>query len=88
VNKIYIISQGKNGFLNGRKIQEAISVAHEVVHAIKVKKLLSMVVTLNLSKAYYKAIWNYLRLMLIHIGFKTLVVNWIMGFLTSIYFVV
>jgi hypothetical protein len=54
-------------------------VAREVLHSIKSKRMPSMVVKIDLSKAYDKTRWLYLRLMLIHVGFCLPFVNWVMS---------
>eukprot|EP00253_Pinus_taeda_P014508 PITA_14508 len=46
------ISMEQFAFLNGRQIHEAIGVAQEVTHSIKVKKKKGVVLKIDLSKAY------------------------------------
>jgi hypothetical protein len=41
---------------------------------------------MDLSKAYNKTNWLYLRLILIHVGFNLFVVNWIMSCVSSVNF--
>jgi hypothetical protein len=43
---------------------------------------------LDLSKAHDRSFWLYLRVILLHIGFGVQMVNWIMGCLSSISFVI
>jgi hypothetical protein len=64
------ISNEQFGFLLGKQIHEAIGVVQEGLHTIKTKKLSSMVIKLDLSKAYDRESWMYLRMMLIHLGFN------------------
>ena len=45
------ISKEQFGFLEGKQIHEAIGVAHEVLHNIKVHKLKGVVLNIDLSKA-------------------------------------
>jgi hypothetical protein len=70
--------------LEGRQIHEVIGSAQEGLHTIKTKNMHGMVVKLDLSKAYDMTCWLYLRLVLIHVGVCLLVVNWIMGCVTSV----
>eukprot|EP01018_Ginkgo_biloba_P004985 Gb_28741 [translate_table: standard] len=65
----FSISKEQFSFLQGRQIHEAIGVAQEGLHTIKTKRLKALVVKLDLSKAYDRASWLYLRLMLLHLGF-------------------
>jgi hypothetical protein len=45
-------------------------------------------IKLDLSKAYDKVSWLYVRLLLIHLGFSLPLVKWIMGCVTSATFLV
>jgi hypothetical protein len=46
------ISLGHFGFLEGRQIYKAIVFAKESLHSIKIKKMSTMLIKLDLSKAY------------------------------------
>ena len=46
------ISKEKFGFLDGRKIHEAIGVAQETLHSIKISRKKCMIVKIDLFKAY------------------------------------
>jgi hypothetical protein len=77
------ISSEQFGLLEGREIHELVRVA-QALHSIKVKRLKAMVVKVDLSKTYDRARWLYLRLMLIHLGFKSQFVTWVMNCVTLI----
>jgi hypothetical protein len=62
------ISDEQFGFLDGCQIHEAISIAQEVLHSFKSKKVYGFLVKLDLSKAYDKVRWIYVRLALIQMG--------------------
>jgi retron-type reverse transcriptase len=47
-----LISTKQFGFLNGRKIHDAIRVAQEGMHTIKTQKLSAMILKLDIYKAY------------------------------------
>lgn len=53
---------------------------------MKHKKIPSMVMKLDLSKAYDMSSWLNMILLLLHVGFSVHVVKWIMGCLTPVYF--
>jgi hypothetical protein len=76
------------GFLQGRRIQDAIGTTHESLHSIKKKKLKSLVLKLDLRKAYDCIDWELLRLILINVGFRIQMTNWIMACVTSSSYVV
>eukprot|EP00253_Pinus_taeda_P028824 PITA_28824 len=77
------ISNEQFGFLEGRQIHEAIGVAQETIHSVKLGKRKGGVVKIDLSKAYDRIIWTYLRMMLTHLDFKIDFINWIMGCIKS-----
>lgn len=78
------ISPEQFGFLNGRQIHEAIGVAQEVLHSVKLKNKKGGVIKIDLSKAYDRINWIYLRMLLTHLGFKVDFIRWIMGCITDV----
>ena len=82
------ISCEQFGFLPGRRIHDAVGVIQEGLHTIHGKHLKSMVLKIDLSKAYYRVSWTYLRVILSKMGFSSLFISWVMSNLTSISFVV
>jgi len=73
-------------FLKGRQIHEAIEVAQEGLHSLKIKKLKCVVIKIDLSKDFDRVNWLYIRMLLIHLGFGVAFMKWIMACLTSISF--
>lgn len=59
----------------------------QVLHSIKMNKL-STVMKIDIGKAYDKVNWTFLILVLLQIGFTLEWVNWIMGCMTLVSFVV
>lgn len=82
------ISKEQFGFLNGRQIHEAIGVAQETLHSVKQKNKKGAVIKIDLSKAYDRINWIYIRLLLTHLGFKMDFISWIMGCITNVSYVV
>jgi hypothetical protein len=82
------ISREQFGFLEGRQIHEAIGVAQEGLHNMKTRKLKGAVVKIDLSKAYDRVSWLYIRLLLTHLGFEVPFINWVMSCITSTTFAV
>eukprot|EP00253_Pinus_taeda_P008825 PITA_08825 len=80
------ISMEQFAFLEGRQIHEAIGVAQEVLHSIKQKKKKGVVLKIDLSKAYDRINWLYLRMLLTHLGFSYTFISWIMGCMTNVSF--
>jgi hypothetical protein len=52
------LSSEQLGFLKGRRIQDAIGTAHEILHSIKKKNLKSLVLKLDLKKSYDSIDWE------------------------------
>jgi hypothetical protein len=81
------ISKEQFGFLDGRKIHEAIGVAQEGLHNMKTRNLKGVVVKIDLSKAYERVNWLFIHLLLTHLGFEVPFINWVMGCISSTSFV-
>eukprot|EP00253_Pinus_taeda_P025786 PITA_25786 len=72
------------GFLDGRQIHEAIGVAQEVIHSVRQQKKKGVVFKIDLSKAYDRINWIYLRMLLTHLGFNYSFISWIMGCISNV----
>jgi hypothetical protein len=83
-----VIGDEQFGFLQNRQIHDAVALAQESLHSVKKKKLKVSFFKLDLSKAYDRVNWTFLRLVLIQLGMNLKVVNWIMGSLNSASFAV
>jgi len=73
-------------FIEGGLIHEAIGLAQEGLHTIKQKPNPATFIKLDLSKAYDKVSWIYLKLLLIHLGFSLPMIRWIIGCITIVSF--
>lgn len=65
--------------MDGRQIHEVVGVAQETLHSIKKSRRTGEIVKINLSKAYDRINWIYIRIFLTHLGFNIGFVNWVMG---------
>ena len=72
------ISKEQFGFLEGRQIHEAVAMAQEGMHSININHLKGVVIKIDLSKAYDRVSWLYIRLLLTHLGFHIDFIRWIM----------
>jgi hypothetical protein len=77
------ISKEQFGFLENRQITDAIGVAQEALHSIKVKNTKYLVLKLDMMKSYDRVDWRFLRLVLLQIGLILEATNWIMGCVSS-----
>lgn len=82
------ISEEQFGFLEGRQFHEAIGVAQEGLHSLKTKRLKGVVLKIDLSKAYDKVSFLYIKLLLTHLGFEIAFIRWIMSYISSVSFFV
>ena len=57
-----VITEEQFGFLQNRKILDAVSIAQEVIHTIKKEKQPTFALKLDLSKAYDRVSWTFIRL--------------------------
>ena len=73
--------------MQNRKILDVVSIA-QVIHSIKKEKQSAFALKLDLSKAYDRVSWTFIRLVLIKLGMNMEVVEWILGCIQSTYFVV
>jgi hypothetical protein len=82
------ISQEKFGFLEGHQIHEAIGVAQEGLHSLKTSRSRGAILKIDLSKAFDRVNWSYLRLLLTHLGFEVPFIKWVMACITWVSFAV
>lgn len=82
------ISDEQFGFLHERLIFDAIGTAQETIHFVKLSRASSIVLKLDLFKAFDLVDWSFLRLLLLNAGLSLLITNWILGCITSVNFVV
>eukprot|EP00253_Pinus_taeda_P034809 PITA_34809 len=78
------ISSEQFAFLHHRQIHEAIASAQELIHTLQSKKKKGMILKIDLSKAFDRANWLYLRLLLTHLGFPYEFIKWTMSCITDV----
>ena len=62
------ISPQQFGFLKHRQITVALAITQEVLHTVKTKNRCALILKMDLSKAFDRVNWTYLRLILLQIG--------------------
>jgi hypothetical protein len=64
-------------------IHDAIGTTHECIHSIKQKHLKALLLKLDLQKAFDCVNWDFLRLILIQVGFGPQLTSWILECVSS-----
>eukprot|EP00253_Pinus_taeda_P030204 PITA_30204 len=78
------ISSEQFAFLHHRQIHEAVASAHELLHTLHIKKQKGMILKVDLSKAFDRSNWLYLRSLLTHLGFSYPYIKWTMSCITDV----
>jgi exonuclease III len=81
-----IISNEQSGYVEGRQIMDSVILANEVIHSLKTSKIPGMLIKLDLSKAFDRLSWQYLRSVLESFGFSNHWVDWILKLTSSPFF--
>ena len=78
------ISSEQFAFLDHRQIHEAIATAQELLHSLHIKKHKGMILKVDLSKAFDRVNWLYIRLLLTHLGFPFDCIKWVMSCISEV----
>jgi len=84
-----VISDNQAAFIPGRMITDNNIIAHEVFHALKARKRQSksyMALKTDITKAYDRLEWNFLKSTMEHMGFDARWIQWIMTCVSSVSF--
>lgn len=82
-----LISQHQTGYVEGRQIMDNIILSHELIHSLKMQKKPSMMIHLDMSKAFDKINWVYMREVLAAYGFDKECIKWIMAMVMGLFFI-
>eukprot|EP00253_Pinus_taeda_P013020 PITA_13020 len=78
-----LILPEQTGYVEGRQIMDGIILSNEVIHSLKIFKNPGMIMKLDLSKAFDKLSWEYIKQMLLAFGFSATWTRWIMNLISS-----
>lgn len=74
-------------FIEGRSILDNVWIATEVIHYMRCKnsgRMGDVALKIDISKAYDRVDWGYLRFMMLKLGFDSTWVRWIMFCIQSV----
>lgn len=83
---LLLISPHQTVYIEGRQILDNIILSQEVIHSLKDQSKLGMLIQMDMSKAFNKINWNYIRNMLAAFGFSKDIINWIMALVSGAFF--
>ena len=81
-----LISPEQTGYVEGHQILDGIILSHEVIHSLKITKKPSMMLKLDLSKAFDKLNWNFIGKVQKAFGFDHSWIKWILILITTPFF--
>lgn len=82
-----VISENQSTFVTGRAISDNVLITHEMLHFLKNSGATihcSMAVKTDISKAYDRLEWTFIRAVLERMGFHQKFVHWIMRCITTV----
>lgn len=82
-----IISENQSAFVPGRAITDNILITHELLHSLKTSQAkfhCSMAVKTDMSKAYDRLEWDFIRKVLMRLGFCEQRTSRVMQYITSV----
>lgn len=83
----HLISNTQSAFVTGRAITDNVLITHETLHFLRTsdaKKYCSMAVKTDMSKAYDRIEWSFVREVLTLLGFDPIWIAWIMACIESV----
>lgn len=83
----HLISNTQSTFVAGRSISDNVLITHETLHFLRTseaKKRCSMAVKTDMSKAYDRIEWRFVREVLTQLGFDPTWISWIMSCIESV----
>ena len=82
-----VISENQSAFIPGRAIADNVLITHETLHYLKTskaKKQCSMAVKTDMSKAYDRLEWSFIKAIMMRLGFHEKWVTWVMECISTV----
>ena len=83
----HLISEHQSAFVPGRAISDNVLITHEILYYLRTsaaRQRCSMAVKTDMSKAYDRIEWDFLREVLTRLGFHSVWISWIMECVSSV----
>lgn len=83
----YLISLSQSAFVSGRAIGDNVLITHETLHYLRTseaKKRCSMAVETDMSKAYDRMEWGFIRAVLERLRFDAQWISWVMSCIETV----
>ena len=84
---MHLVSENQSAFIPGRAISDNVLITHEVLHYLKISgsiKNCSMAVKTDISKAYDRLEWSFIRAVLEKMGFSDTWIGWILQCVSTV----
>lgn len=85
----HIVSPHQSAFVPGRAISDNVMITHEILHTMRISgatKRCPMAVKTDMSKAYDRIEWGFLRTVLLRLGFHEKWIGWVMTCVSSVHY--
>lgn len=82
-----LVAENQSAFVPGRAISDNVLITHEMLHFLKnseAKKNCSMVIKTDMTKAYDRLEWTFIRTVLMCLGFGEKWIGWILQCITTV----
>ncbi|CAA7029802.1 unnamed protein product [Microthlaspi erraticum] len=84
-----LVSENQCAFVPGRAISDNVMITHEILHFLKIStanKRGSMAIKTDMTKAYDRVEWDFIKVVLEKMGFHEKLIGWIMQCVTTVTF--
>ena len=78
-----LISKEQTGYVKGKQILDNIILMQEIIHSLKLNRTPRMLIKLDMSKAFDKISWQYIKEILKAFGFHPTWIHWIHSLISS-----
>jgi hypothetical protein len=82
----FVISKEQSGYVEGRQILDSVILSHEAIHSLKSSHIPNMIIKIDLSKSFDKLSWQYMKSLILGLGFSNDWVDWVLSLTSSTFF--